>query len=122
MKISRFLTYGGFLLVSTLAQAQISINTSNPGSLLGGVEGIIKFCGQVEPESVYRFEQFDQIFVNGPDKGLITQIRTSDAYKDAFDQVIKQLKALPRDEASDACAGGSSDDDGTANKGKHKGK
>ena len=103
-------TVGGFatfLLLSILAPAQTTTEIAKAGSELGALEGTLRFCSKVDPQSVDKYKQIGQLLTNGQSDEVVTKVRDSKEYKDALEQTTKQLEKLPAKQALAACKGDS---------------
>ena len=76
---------------------------SADGSILGLVEGVIHFCGELNPKSVSTYKRFQQVLTVGQSANTISQARKSDGYEDAYGKVTKELRELPAKEALSEC-------------------
>lgn len=76
---------------------------SADSSILGLVEGVIHFCGELNPKSVSTYKRFQELLTVGQSAKAISQARDSEAYEDAYGKVSKELKALPVKEALSEC-------------------
>jgi hypothetical protein len=91
--------FGVCLLLSTVSPAAKAPATSSGGDILGLVEGVLHFCNKVNPNSASSYKAVDQLFTIGQSAKAIARVRNSDAYEGAYQQVTKELKALPASEA-----------------------
>ena len=99
--------FATFLLLSILAPAQTTTETAKTGSVLGALEGTLRFCTKVDSQSADKYKQIGQLLTNGQPDEAIAKIRDSKEYKDALDQTTKQLEKLPAKQALAACKGDS---------------
>ena len=106
-KISIVAGFGAFLLVSSLAPAQKtpkpSTSTSSDGTVLGVLDGVVSFCAKVSPGSASTYRELSQFITNGQSAQAVTQVRDSDLYQKAYQQVGKDLKTLSANDAVAAC-------------------
>jgi len=99
----------GFLFLSVFASAQTEkAPATSAGSLLGALEGTLKFCGKVDPESASKYKDLEALLTNGQSEEAVAKIRDSKEYKDSLDQTSKQLGALSQKEAVATCKGSGS--------------
>jgi hypothetical protein len=103
-KISVVSALGAFLSLSMLSPAQTAAATTSAGTMLGSLEGAFNFCSKVNPQAAPKYKLFDQLLTNGESAKAIAQVRNSDAYEDAYQQISRKLKALPAREALAVCS------------------
>ncbi len=111
-KIPVVLSLGAFLLLSPLPRAHAATPAKTPapanpgdGTLLGTLEGAISFCTKGNPNALPSYKQVDRFLTETQGAKAIAQIRTTDSYEDAYEQVVKLLKGLTAKEAAAACSG-----------------
>lgn len=97
---------GVFLVLPTLPAKTAPTNPSDSATL-ANVEGVLSFCSKVDSQSTIAitYKQVDQLITNNIGAPTIAQLRNSDAYESAYQQVTKTLKALPAKQALAACNG-----------------
>ena len=103
-KIPFVSTIGAFLILSVLAPAQTAPTPARLSApALGVLEGMLDFCGKVNPQSADKYKEIRKNLTKDQAAGAVDKMRNSQEYKDSVDQVTKQLAALPTKEASATC-------------------
>ena len=97
------------LLLAILAPAQTAPPTDaeppTAGQLLGMLDGTVNFCAKINPKSAAKYKDLSQLVTTGHSEELVAEIRESNDYKEALDQISKQLGALSPKEALATCKG-----------------
>ena|SRR5215469_9718641 len=100
---------GMFLFLSIVPQVKAATanttttSTSAAGSLLGLVEGVNSFCQKIDSQSASSYRQLDEVLIDGQSSKAIAQVRNSDAYHQAYGQVVEKLKELSSKNALAVC-------------------
>jgi hypothetical protein len=71
--------------------------------MLGQLEGALSFCGKVSPGSASTYSELSQFITNSQSAQAVSQVRGTNTYQKAYQQVNKQLQALPANGAVAAC-------------------
>lgn len=98
MKIRKSLCLGVAIVTSQLALAKLPFTND----VFGKSEGTLDFCAQVDPASAPKYQARKRALVrNVPDE--VTEARTTEEYKKAYDWMTSELKKVPNDQAVQAC-------------------
>lgn len=101
-KISILSSASVFLVLSLLAPAQTAPATPND-SILGTLEGVLDFCGKVNPTASSTYQQLDALLTNGLTPASVTQSRKNQDYKNSHAKISQQLGELSKKQAVDSC-------------------
>jgi len=91
-----------FLILSLLAPAQTAPAPLNAHAL-GALEGMLDFCGKVNPQSSDKYEELGKQLTKDQTAKAVAETRNSQEYKDSRDQASKGLEALSTREALVTC-------------------
>lgn len=95
--------FGVYLLFSTVSPAKAAPAPPSAGSTLGTVEGVISFCTKIDAQSVASYKRADELMIDGQSHKAIWDVRYSEAYENAYGQVVKELKSLSPKDALATC-------------------
>ena len=94
---------GTFLFVSMLSPAKPAPAKITPGTVLGSLEGTLNFCAKVDPPAAPIYKSLGQLIINRQSAKAIAEVRRSDAYEDAYQQISTKLQSLPANQAQATC-------------------
>jgi hypothetical protein len=101
-KISFVSGIGAFLFLSLLLPAQTA-PAQLSGPTLGTLEGMLKFCGKVNPQAADKYQDMIKRLTKDQPEDKLAELRDSQEYKDSLDQIGKQLGELSTEDAIATC-------------------
>jgi len=101
-KISFVSGIGAFLFLSLLAPAQTA-TTHLSAPALGTFEGMLSFCGKVNPQSADKYNELVKNLTKDQTADALAEMRNSQEYKDSLDQISAQLGELSNKDALETC-------------------
>jgi len=99
MRAFRLACLGLATVLPQLALAELPMSPE----ALGQVEGVLSFCGRVDPGTKPRYEQQAQMVRGGATSEEIDAARKVDGYRQAYDGVSEQLSKLDPAAAIKTC-------------------
>jgi len=99
MKTSRILCLAGAIVFPLLAQAKLPF----PNDVFGRLEGTLDFCAQANPEAAQKYQEGKKLIVRDVPEQEVTEARSTEEYKDAYESTSAQLGEVPKDQAVAAC-------------------
>jgi hypothetical protein len=71
---------------------------------LGITEGVLHYCGSVDPKAAGQLQQKAKDLVQGLSEDEVAKLRESEEYRAAYDSIGEMLTAAPGQKAVQACA------------------
>ena len=71
---------------------------------LGTIEALLSYCSKIDAGSAAGYQQQLNLFVKGADEKVVTEVRESDEYRDAYQRTADLLSAVNADEARQTCS------------------
>ena len=101
-KRTSFVIGSAFLVLSILAPAA-TVPATPDAATLGVLEGVINFCGKVNPAAANTYHQIGTQLTSGLTANAVTQLRNSKDYQNAQSKISEVLSELSTKQAIAAC-------------------
>ena len=91
--------------IVALAQPAWADGAPTPSAdALGTIEALLSYCSKIDAGSAAGYQQQLNLFVKGADEKVVTEVRESDEYRDAYQRTADLLSDVNADEARQTCS------------------
>jgi hypothetical protein len=99
MKIHRITYLGVALAIPQLATATVPM----PAQHLGQIEGILDYCGKVNPEGASKYKELKKLMDGDASANQLAEARAKKEYKDSYKDITDQFAKLPKESVVKQC-------------------
>ncbi len=99
MSIHRIMYLGVALAIPQLATATLPM----PSEHLGQVEGILDYCGKVNPEAASKYKELKKLMDGDASANELSEARAKKEYKDSYKDISDQFAKLSKEGVIKQC-------------------